>query len=162
MDDAPREVKSYGHSITMEENVTDLKTANSLLLSLTDAAASRMRAGGCRAYNISITIRNSAFKNRSHQRALDSPTDVTQDIYAVVKALFAEIWQGEPLRLLGVTLSDLTKDGGEQISLFGSNERADSEKLKKVDAAVDAIRNRFGDSKLLFGGALGTKRPKKK
>lgn len=162
VDDSPREVKSYGHSITVEENVTDLKTANSLLLSLTDAAASRMRAGGCRAYNISVTIRNSAFKNRSHQRALDSPTDVTQDIYAVVKALFAEIWQGEPLRLLGVTLSDLTKDGGEQISLFGSNERADSEKLKKVDAAVDAIRNRFGDSKLLFGGALGTKRPKKK
>ena len=162
VDDSPREVKSYGHSITVEENVTDIKTARSLLLSLTDAAASRMRAGGCKAYNISVNIRGSAFKNRSHQRSLNSPTDVTQDIYSVVKELFSEIWHGEPLRLLGVTLSDLTKDGGEQISLFGSENTAGSEKQKKVDAAVDAIRNKFGDSKILLGGALGAKRPKKK
>ncbi len=162
VDDSPREVKSYGHSITVEENVTDIRTANSLLLSLTDAAASRMRAGGCKAYNISVNIRDSAFKNRSHQRALSSPTDVTQDIYKVVKALFSELWHGEPLRLLGVTLSDLTKDGGEQISLFGTDKSASSEKLKKVDAAVDSIRNKFGDSKILLGGALGAKRPKKK
>lgn len=162
VDDSPREVKSYGHSITVEENVTDIKTARSLLLSLTDAAASRMRAGGCKAYNISVNIRDSAFKNRSHQRSLNSPTDVTQDIYSVVKELFSEIWHGEPLRLLGVTLSDLTKDGGEQISLFGSENTAGSEKQKKVDAAVDAIRNKFGDSKILLGGALGAKRPKKK
>lgn len=160
--DTPREVKSYGHSVTVEENVSDFKTANSLLLALTDAAASRMRAGGCRAYNISVNIRNNAFKNKSHQRALNSPTDVTQDIYAVVKELFAELWNGEPLRLLGVTLSDLTKDGGEQISLFGSEKGADSEKLKKVDAAVDAIRNKFGDSKILLGSTMNTKRPKKK
>lgn len=162
VDDSPREVKSYGHSITVEEDVTDLKTARSLLLSLTDAAASRMRTGGCKAYNISVNIRDSSFKNRSHQRALNSPTDVTQDIYAVVKSLFAEIWHGEPLRLLGVTLSDLTRDGGEQISLFEQENTAGSEKLKKVDAAVDAIRNKFGDSKILLGGTLGAKRPKKK
>lgn len=160
--DTPREVKSYGHSITVEENVTDLKTAQSLLLSLTDAAASRMRAGGKKAYNISVNIRDSAFKNRSHRRELNSPTDVTLDIYEVVKQLFSELWRGEPLRLLGVSLSDLTDGDGEQISLFGSANPAGSEKLKKVDAAVDAIRNKYGDSKILLGSTMGTKRPKKK
>lgn len=162
VDDSPREVKSYGHSITVEENVTDRITANRLLLSLTDAAASRMRADGLRAYNISVNIRDNNFKNRSHQRQLDSPTDITQDIYAVVKSLFAEMWNGKtPLRLLGVSLSDLTKDSGEQLSLFGSDAES-SDKKHKVDAAVDAIRNKFGDSTILLGSTMHTKRPKKK
>ena len=162
VDDSPREVKSYGHSITVEENVTDRNTANRLLLSLTDAAASRMRADGLRAYNISVTIRDNHFKNRSHQRRLDSPTDTTQDIYSVVKSLFAELWNTKtPLRLLGVSLSDLTRDSGEQLSLFGSSAE-NSDKKHKVDAAVDAIRNKFGDSTILLGSTMNTKRPKKK
>lgn len=162
VDDSPREVKSYGHSITVEENVTDRNTANRLLLSLTDAAASRMRADGLRAYNISVTIRDNHFKNRSHQRRLDSPTDITQDIYSVVKSLFAELWNTKtPLRLLGVSLSDLTRDSGEQLSLFGSSAE-NSDKKHKVDAAVDAIRNKFGDSTILLGSTMNTKRPKKK
>lgn len=162
VDDSPREIKSYGHSITVEENVTDRITANRLLLSLTDAAASRMRADGLRAYGISVHIRDNHFKNRSHQRRLDSPTDITQDIYSVVKSLFAEMWNGKtPLRLLGVSLSDLTRDSGEQLSLFGADAES-SDKKHRVDAAVDAIRNKFGESTILLGSTMHTKRPKKK
>lgn len=162
VDDSPREVKSYGHSITVEENITDFAAACRLLLSLADAAASRMRADGMRAYNISVNIRDCNFRNKSHQKQLDSPTDITQDIYARAKSLFAQMWDSKtPLRLIGVSLSDLTNESGEQLSLFGAGAQ-ESDKKHRVDAAVDAIRNKFGDGAILPGGAMNTRRPKKK
>lgn len=162
VDSSPREVKSYGHSITVEENVTDKETAYKLLLSLADAAASRMRADGVKAYCISVNIRDNNFNNKSHQRQLNRPTDITLKIYGIVKELFDELWNAKaPLRLLGVTLSELTKGDGEQLSLF-FEENEQNEKLQKLDAAVDSIRNKYGDSTILLGSTINTKRPKKK
>lgn len=162
VDDSPREVKSYGHSITVEENVTDKDTAYKLLLSLTDAAASRMRADNVKAHCVSVNIRDNNFNNKSHQKQFDRATDITFDIYDSVKELFDEVWNGKtPLRLLGVTLSDISKGDDEQLSFF-SNDNSQSDKRHKIDTAMDAIRDRFGDSTILLGSTMNTKRPKKK
>ena len=162
VDDSPREVKSYGHSITVEENVTDKDTAYKLLLSLTDAAASRMRSDNVKAHCVSVNIRDNNFNNKSHQKQFDRATDITFDIYDSVKELFDEVWNGKtPLRLLGVTLSDISKGDDEQLSFF-SNDNSQSDKRHKIDTAMDAIRDRFGDSTILLGSTMNTKRPKKK
>ena len=162
VEDKPREAKSYGHSITVEEDVIDYTTANKLLLALCDAAASRMRADSLKAYNISVNIRDNHFKNKSHQIQLDNATDITRDIYEVSKKLLSDIWNGKsPLRLIGVSLGDVTKQSAEQISLFGSDS-SETDKKRSLDAAVDNIRNRFGDSKILLGATINSKRPKKK
>ncbi len=162
VDDSPREVKSYGHSITVEDNITDNETAYKLLLSLTDAAASRMRADKVKAHCVCVNIRDNHFKNKSHQKQFESATDITSVIYTAAKELFNEVWDGRTaLRLIGVTLTDITKDSGEQLSLFGTD-NSTNEKKQKLDSAVDAIRNKFGDSKIMLGGIMNTKRPKKK
>lgn len=162
VDDSPREVKSYGHSITVEENVTDKDTAYKLLLSLTDAAASRMRSDNVKAHCVSVNIRDNNFNNKSHQKQFDRATDITFDIYDSVKELFDEVWNGKtPLRLLGVTLSDISKGEDEQLSFF-SDDNSQSDKRHKIDTAMDAIRDRFGDSTILLGSTMNTKRPKKK
>ncbi len=165
MDSSPVEAmrpkaKSYSHSITPEENVTDYDTADALLLALTDAAAARMRADHCKAFNVSVVIRDTDFKNRSHQRQLDCATDVTRDLYTVAKSLLRELWNKAPLRLLGVALSDLTDGTGMQFSLFGG-EDGGSEKQRKIDAAVDAVRGKYGKDTLLRGATMGVRRPKK-
>ena len=162
VEEQPHKAKSYGHSITVEEDVTDFATAERLLLALSDAAASRLRADGLRTSNISVTIRDSRFRNKSHQRQLESPTDITVDIYQIAKQLLREVWHcEEPLRLIGVSLSDVTAENAEQMSLFGETP---TEKAKKrnLDAAVDSIRSRYGDSTILLGATMNTKRPKKK
>ena len=162
VNDAPREVKSYGHSITVEKNVTDKETAYKLLLSLTDAAASRMRADNVKAHCVCVNIRDNHFNNKSHQKQFTNCTDITSDIYSTVKELFNEVWNGKtPLRLLGVTLTDITKDSNEQLSLFGES-TSQNDKKQKIDSVVDAIRNKYGDSKIMLGNIMDTKRPKKK
>ena len=65
---------------------------------------------------MAVTYRTLDFKTRSHQRAFEDPTDVTDEIFAQVKNCLYECWKCEPLRLIGMALTDLTTDDFRQIS----------------------------------------------
>ena len=155
-DDTPvqtqrQEAKGYSVSTTLEENVTTQEQANRIFLSLTDSAASRMRSDHAKAYCIGVSIRSADFKNRSHQHKLDIPTDITSEIYGIARQLFAELWDGKtPLRLLGLSLSEITREDVEQLSLFSDEQK---EKARKLDRAVDAIRSRYGVDTITHGSA---------
>ena len=145
--------KGYSISTTLEEDVTTYEQAADILLKLTDNVTSRMRRDKTSAQCIGVDIRfsklananantpSTRFTNKSHQKKLVNATDVTDEIYQVVMELFGELWRGEPLRLLGVALSDVTKEPQEQISLFRDDKK---EKARKLDAAMDQIRGRYG------------------
>lgn len=159
IDDSPvqsqrQEAKGYSVSTTLEENVTEIEQANQIFLTLADSVAARMRADHAKAYCISVSIRSNDFKNRSHQHKLDTPTDITSEIYTIAKNLFSELWDNKtPLRLLGLSLSDITREDVEQLSLFPDQKR---EKARKLDQAVDAIRNKYGMDTIARASAYGS------
>lgn len=144
--------KGYGNSVTLEEDVVTLNAADLVLLELCDSTASRLRADGACCGGVSVIIRFRDFKTRSHQRKLAEPTDVTHEIIEIARQLIRELWDGRtPLRLLGVTLMDVTRDGASQLSLFPMQERA---RQQKVDRTVDALRGRFGVDAIVRGASL--------
>lgn len=142
----PEEAKGYSNSVTLEENVTDMETANAILLALADSVGAHMRSDGAKAYGISVSIRYLDFKTRSHQCTLDEPADTTREVYETSKRLLAELWKDRrPLRLMGIALTNLTReDGGGQMTLFGEDTRQSREKDQKLDRTVDALRSKFG------------------
>lgn len=145
----PQEAKGYGISTTLNENVTTWGHANRIFLSLADSVSSRMRADKAKACCIAVNIRSNEFKNRSHQRKLECATDITGEIYQTAKELFAELWDGRtPLRLLGISLSDIVRDEEEQLTLFADPSR---ERARKLDKAVDAIRSKYGTQLITRG-----------
>lgn len=145
--DTPDESKGYSISTTLEEDITSYSEAHKVLLALTDSVAARMRADGVKAYGVCVTFRSADFKDRSHQKKLSSATDITAEIYDTAKRLFSELWNGStPIRLLGVSLTNLTHDDVEQISFFQDEKR---EKAMKTDRAVDAIREKFGSDAIV-------------
>lgn len=160
VDDSPvsgeREAaKCYGNSVTLEEDVTEWRGADPVLLELCDSTASRMRADGAYCTGISVTIRFRDFKTRSHQRRLAEPTDVTDEIIETARQLIRELWDGHtPLRLLGVTLLDVIHGGEIQLSLFPAEEKA---RRQKVDKTVDELRGRFGADAVVRGTSLQSK-----
>ncbi|MDD6189698.1 MAG: DNA polymerase IV [Clostridiales bacterium] len=149
----PEEAKGYSNSTTLEEDVTEFEQANVILLALTDSVSARMRADGVKACCISVTVRSNDFKDRSHQKKLEEATDITAEIYEIVKQLFAELWDGKtPLRLLGVAVTDISREDYVQQSLFFDEKR---EKARKIDKAVDNIRGRYGTDAISRGSAYG-------
>ena len=150
----PEEAKGYSNSTTLETDITDLEQANVILLALSDSVSARMRADNAKAYCISVTARSNDFKTRSHQKKLDEATDITKEIYDVVKQLFAELWDGKtPLRLLGVAVTDITREEYVQQSLFFDEKK---DKARKIDKAVDSIRGRFGTDIIGHGSSYGS------
>lgn len=145
----PDEPKGYSNSVTLEDDVRDFETANAILLALSDSATRHMRRDGAKAFNVSVTIRYLDFKTRSHQRQLTNPIDTTNAVYEVSKQLLAELWKDRrPLRLMGVSLTNLTKEEavGVQMSLFGEEQQLDNERDETLDKTVDKLRGKFGST----------------
>lgn len=142
--------KGYGNSITLEYDVKNMPDAYKILLALADSTASRMRSDNVKARCIAVTIRDIDFNDKSHQRKLNSSTDITIEIFEICCNLLNELWDmKKPLRLLGVTLSDVTNEEDVQLSMFDSSKK---EKEKAIDRTVDNIRNKFGRNTIVRGG----------
>ena len=152
----PEAVKGYGNSVTLEEDVTDTAQAYKILLALCDSVSARMRADGRRCACVTVTIRGNDFRNKSHQRRLHEPTDVTSEVFALCKTLFSELWDGcTPLRLLGVTLGDVSDNERVQLSLFQDEQK---DRARKLDRAIDELRSRFGVTAISRGSVTDASR----
>lgn len=142
----PEESKGFSVEKTFNDDIVSLEQVQPILLEQCDILAARMRRKGKKCTCISVTFRTLDFKNRSHQTKLPNATDMTDEIYANARTLFREFWKGQPLRLVGVTLTGLTDDGFEQMSLFEDTKK--KEQRQKLDAALDSIRIKFGNDKI--------------
>lgn len=140
--DEPWDAKGYSAETTSEEDIVDISAIEHILLAQADVVATRIRAEGVRCRCVGIKYRSLDFTNHSHQRKLDNATDITEEIYKIARELILERWKGEPLRLIGLSLTDIDRDGFEQLSFF-VDERM--EKLKKLDSAMDQIRTKYGN-----------------
>ena len=151
---APEEAKGYSVSTTLEEDVVTAEQAHKVLLALTDSVTARMRAESIKAYCVAVSIRSNDFKTRSHQKKLSEPTDISTEVYHLSKQLFAELWDGyTPLRLIGISLTDLTKEDTVQMSLFPDEKK---ERSRKLDKAYDAINKKFGAATIQRGANLNS------
>ncbi len=135
------DAKGYGNSTTVAFDVTDSETARLVLLSLCETVGARLRNHGVRAETVAVTLKNTELKSRVHQMALGAPTNITEELYQASCRLFNELWEGEALRLLGVSTGKIREEQSRQISIFDGT---DYEKLERLDRAVDQIRGRFG------------------
>lgn len=136
--------KGYSNSTTISFDVEDESTAKMILLSLAENVAARLRKDDMIANVISVEICDVDFKRSSHQMTLLSPTHNTDAIHKAACTLFDELWDGTPIRLLGIQSTKVVSDSSErQMNLFSFET---DEKKEKLDQAIDQIRNRFGSS----------------
>ena len=134
--------KCYGNSVTLAYDVTDREEAKRVLLSLSESVGRRLRMDGVWIEMVSVTIRFFDLTRSSHQCVLEHATNITDEIYRAAGRLFDELWDGTPIRLLGVQTGKVTKNGdNRQLSLFDD---MDYERQERLDRAMDSIRERFG------------------
>lgn len=116
--------------------------------------AGRLRDSHQLAGLVCTEIKYNTFRSVSHQTVLDAPTDSTDQIYRQACALFDELWDGTPIRLLGIRTGRLAEETDPiQLSLFDLDFSV-SEKQRKLDAALDQIRRRFGQDAIKRGSLV--------
>lgn len=142
----PEEAKGFSVETTFNDDIVSVEQVLPILLEQCDVVTTRMRRKGKKCTSVSVTFRTLDFKNKSHQTTLSNATDMTDEIFRNAKKLFTESWKGEPLRLIGVALTNLTDESFEQLSLFEDNKK--KERHRKLDATMDEIRQKFGNDKI--------------
>ncbi|MCI5713704.1 MAG: DNA polymerase IV [Lachnospiraceae bacterium] len=182
VDSAKHELKGIGNSITLGEDIKDFDSAKQVLLSLSETVSERLRNSNQLAQNITVEIKYSDFSSNSHQMPLFSPTNTTKGIYEASCQLFLELWNKRPLRLLGIRTGKLLpEDAPIQMNIFdftdnintskqvsqeksistSSTSNQDTKKrLQQLDAAVDAIRLRYGKNAIVRGSLLNSQSKK--
>lgn len=156
----PVKMKGIGNSTTLQRDALTREDACPVLLSLAESVAARLRASGELAGMVSTEIKYATFQSVSHQMQLAAPTASSQDIYRTACRLFDELWNGQPIRLLGIRTSKLVTEAEPiQLSLFDYNESADrpshaSEKQQRLDKALDSLRGKYGNDIIKRGSLM--------
>lgn len=145
--------KSVGHEETFLEDVADRTVLRSELRRLADRVASRLRDGGWEAGTISLKLRYADFTTISRASTPPEPTDVGQRIGDVAISLFDQLSLAQPVRLIGVRAEKLRLSGGGMAALWD-----DDAGWKKIDAALDGARERFGGGAVTRASVIGPRR----
>ena len=145
------EPKSISHHHTFAQDTGDRETLDATLSLLCQKSMKRLRDAGLSASTVTLTIRYAGFETITRAHTLGAPTRLDPVVLEALQKLFAQHCdRSRKVRLLGVALSMLTH-GGEQLDLLDGPRRAKQEKLVQ---AADRLRDRFGFSKVQFGGSL--------
>lgn len=77
------------------------------------------------------------------------------EVYQISKELYDELWDGvTPLRLLGIAMTNITKEETMQFSLFQDEAK---EKARKIDKAKDALNAKYGSATIMRGSSIQSK-----
>jgi DNA polymerase-4 len=146
------EPKSIGAERTFARDIGDERELIRRLDSLSERVAARLRKEGFRARTVQLKARFPDFTTVTRALTLPSPVAGTRRIQEAARKLFREKLdrRGRPLRLIGVSLSNLCKSEADDADLFDAD--AD-DKLEKIDFIVDDLRRRFGPGAIRLGGS---------
>jgi DNA polymerase IV len=147
-------VKSIGREQTFAKDIADLDQLRAVLLGQVEHIARRLHRKHLAARTVTLKVRYKDFTTATRSMTLDHSTALTDELWHTAERLLSS-WAGKelrPLRLIGVTASQLGPADGRQISLFGEQQH---ERLAALDQAVDKIADRFGEDAI---GRAGTRR----
>lgn len=141
------EAKGVGNSTTLSEDAATVEEAMKVFYKLAKSVGARLRKAGQRAGMVSMEIKYYDFRTASHQKQLLKQTNEDQVLYETACQLFKEIWSGEPVRLLGIRTAKLSAESEpEQMTLFDMElPQPPDEKHQRLNAAMEAIRKRYGN-----------------
>ena len=155
-------VKSVGNGTTFPHDLTHWEEVRAGLAALSDSVAMRLRRQGLYCSGVQVTIKDSSFRSISRQKRLESPTRLMKDIQRAAMELTRSAWRAPtPIRMLTVTALHITEsaESFEQLDLLGAGRAVSDARQEKLESAVRAIRDKFGDGSITFGSgeSPGTK-----
>ncbi|GAB6154281.1 DNA polymerase IV [Desulfosporosinus burensis] len=139
--ESDRVVKSIGRETTFATDIADLEVLETTLLDLAVDVGRSLRKETLRGKTITLKVRYDDFRTLTRSRTLPRATDLEDVIYQEACSLLREVSLKQPLRLIGVTLHNLTDQIDNQLSLFEEPQQ-ERENLTKV---LDLVKEKYGE-----------------
>lgn len=110
--------KSIGREFTFKENTLDLRILHSYIDEIAKILESDMNDRDIKAYTLNLKIKTEYFKTHTRSHTQEVPIYKKEDIASISKDLLEKLISNEKFRLLGISLSNLSKNNHTQLSLF--------------------------------------------
>jgi DNA polymerase-4 len=155
IDDRPleteHETKSISQETTFSKDVRSGAVLRRTLLQQSESVGRRLRSAGLAGTTVKIKLRWPDFTTLTRQVTLDQPSNQDGEIFEAAITLLEENWRnGQAVRLIGVGVSGLGSPV-RQLSLWGDS----AEKGRRLQSALDELRERFGKDVLQRGAYFG-------
>lgn len=150
------ERKSVGNSKTLSFDETSKPALLQHIEQLSGKVASRLKEKGYVGYGVHVQIRYHDWQNRSKSRTFKEPIYRQSDIEKHAKKLFLELWNLEPVRLVGVTVQQLKEPGEitEQLTFDSYQQVAKEEPVRNL---VEELQKKYGKSSIQKGIRIRSK-----
>lgn len=145
-------MKSISNETTFFEDIADPDLLDGYLWRMAAKVADRAKAKGITGRVVTLKLKRSDHRIITRRQSLREPTQLADTLYRRARALFDNVQDPGPFRLLGCGLSDLSKadeteESGDLLDpQFGQRSEA--------ERATDAIRERFGSDAIVKGRSL--------
>ncbi len=146
------DAKSYGHSRTLNKNITDREEIKKHILLLSEKIASRMRKDGMMGREIGLWLRYGDFGGTGERHRGSQWTHDGLEIYESAVRILSKISLRAPVRAIGVYVAGIQNEKNVPRSLLLADKTND-----KILAAMDAVNGRFGETVLTRARLAGTK-----
>ncbi len=145
-------MKSLSSETTFFEDTSDTDLLDGHIWRLAEKVSDRLKAKRIAGRVVVLKLKRADFTLISRRRSLEDATQLTDRIYRAAKAMFDQVPQGKPYRLLGVGVSDMVAEDHADRSgnLLDPQEAA----RIKAERASDEIRRKFGADAILKGRSL--------
>jgi DNA polymerase-4 len=147
-----RAAHSIGSEETLMQDARGGVEIARLLRDNADRVARRLRRVGLVAGGVRVKLKTTRFQVHSRQTVLHPPTSHADDLHTAAVALLGHFDLAPPMRLVGLAAFDLrSADEPVQGELFDGGKR---DKDRRLDRALDALKDRFGRGIVQRGTAL--------
>ena len=155
--DSVYDTKSVGSSTTLPSDETDLPELKKVFKQLCTKVANRLEAKRLAGPTVSIQIRDADWRNSSRSQTSRNMLYEKEKIFETAWSLFTKNWDGQPIRLLGVTVSNVVDrvDLNEQLSIYNFEEHAKEEPILKL---VETLQTKFG-KEMISRGHIQPRKP---
>jgi DNA polymerase-4 len=139
--------KSISSETTFNNDISSLDTLSDILWKVSLATADRSKSLNLAGYTITLKLKTSNFKTITRRRTLPQGTQLADTIFNTCLPLLEGEAKGQKFRLIGVSISSLSKPLGDHGFLL------DPMALKrgKAERVTDSIRSKFGRNSLIKG-----------
>jgi DNA polymerase-4 len=145
-------VKSISKETTFLEDTSDPDILDGHLWRLSEQVADRAKAKGHAGRIVTLKLKRSDFKALTRRVSLHDPTQLADRIYRTARALFDQLDDTGPYRLIGCGISDLSK--ADSADMAGDLLDPNAGKRSRAERATDSIREKFGNKAIVKGRAL--------
>jgi DNA polymerase IV len=147
--EADRETKSIGQEETFPRDVADREALRREVLRMTERVGSRLRDHGLAGRTVTLKVRFPDFRTITRSATLPEAFAASSEIAGLALALLEKVDTEGGIRLLGVTVRNLTDAPARQETLFSDGGEAAPARDAPageihLGSAVDAVRARFG------------------